>query len=272
MTHPTAREPSPQMTDGFAAAYEATAHRITGPVSIAALDLVGIAPGLQVLDIAAGAGALSGPAAERGADVLATDIAPGMVRRLAERLRPFPRCAAAEMDGEDLRLADASFDAAFSIFGVILFPNWRKGLREQARVLRPGGVGCVATWRSLPGGGPFMVMASALRAVFPDRPPPPSPPGMMALSDPDALAAGMEEAGFEDVRIHQVEGIWRGSLGDAYLRDLNALHGYMKAYADLDEADQALVRAAMLRIVDAQAEHGVVEFRTPVLIAVGRRG
>jgi hypothetical protein len=84
------------MGDDFAAVYEATAHRITGPVSNTALDIVGVGPGTRIVDIAAGAGAGSGPAAERGAAVLATDIAPGMVRRLAERLRPFHRCEARE--------------------------------------------------------------------------------------------------------------------------------------------------------------------------------
>jgi NAD(P)-dependent dehydrogenase (short-subunit alcohol dehydrogenase family) len=164
MTDPTSRANNPQMGDDFAAVYEATAHRITGPVSNIALDLVGT----RILDIAAGAGALSGPAAERGATVLATDIAPGMVRRLAERLRPFRRCEAREMDGEALAVPDASFDAAFSIFGVMLFSDWRRGLREQVRVLRSGGKACVATWGEPPGGGPFIAMGAALRSVFPD--------------------------------------------------------------------------------------------------------
>ena len=62
------------------------------------------------------------------------------------------------MDGEALTVADASFDAAFSIFGVMLFSDWRRGLREQARVVRPGGKACVATWAEPPGGGPFVVM------------------------------------------------------------------------------------------------------------------
>src|SRR6516165_7182483 len=155
MTDPMSRANNPQMGDDFAAVYEANAHRITGPVSNTALDIVDVGPSTRILDIAAGAGALSGPAAERGAAVLATDIAPGMVRRLLERLRPFHRCEAREMDGEALAVPDANFDAAFSIFGVILFSDWRRGLREQARVLRSGGKACVATWGKPPGGGPF---------------------------------------------------------------------------------------------------------------------
>jgi len=127
--------------------------------------------------------------------VLATDIAPGMVRRLAERLRPFHRCGAREMDGEALAVPDASFDAAFSIFGVILFADWRRGLREQARVLRSGGKACVATWGQPPGGGPFIAMSAALRSVFPGVSPPPPPSGMIALCDADRLSAEMSAAG-----------------------------------------------------------------------------
>jgi SAM-dependent methyltransferase len=194
---------SPEMGDHFAAVYEATAHRITGPVSNTALSLVGVGPGTRILDIAAGAGALSGPAAERGARVLATDVAPGMVRRLAERLRPFRQCEARQMNGEVLTVPDASFDAAFSIFGVMLFSDWRRGLREQARVLRSGGKACVATLGEPPGGGPFIAMGAALRSVFPDLSPPLPPSGMLALSDPDRLSAEMSAAGLASIEVQR---------------------------------------------------------------------
>jgi len=75
----------------FAMTYEASAERLTGAFSRAALAMVGgIGPGVRVLDVAAGTGQLSVPAAEAGARVLGTDIAPGMVARMAERLRPTP--------------------------------------------------------------------------------------------------------------------------------------------------------------------------------------
>jgi 2-polyprenyl-3-methyl-5-hydroxy-6-metoxy-1,4-benzoquinol methylase len=76
----------PMMSDDFARAYEQTAHRITGPISLTALNMAGSAgDGTRLLDIAAGAGALSVPAAQRAAYVLAIDIAPGMVKRLVKR-------------------------------------------------------------------------------------------------------------------------------------------------------------------------------------------
>ena len=61
MTDPMSRANNPQMGDDFAAVYEANAHRITGPVSNTALDIVGVGPSTRILDIAAGAGALSRP-------------------------------------------------------------------------------------------------------------------------------------------------------------------------------------------------------------------
>lgn len=49
------RAANPQMSDEFARVYEESAHRITGPISLAALDMTGgIGPGTRWLDIAAG--------------------------------------------------------------------------------------------------------------------------------------------------------------------------------------------------------------------------
>jgi SAM-dependent methyltransferase len=259
------------MTDDFARVYEQSAHRITEPVSVAALEMVGIGPSTRLLDIAAGAGALSVPAAEKGARVVATDVAPGMVRRLAERLRTFPGCEAREMDGEALGFGDQSFDAAFSIFGVMLFSDWRRGLREQARVLRTGGKGCVATWRDPPGGGPFVLMASALRSIFPDRPSPASPEGMAVLSDPGQLEAEMRAGGFDQVEVRELQGTWKGPAGDAYFQETEALHRYMRPYAALDEAGRARVKSKIRLLLDEHTVREAVELPSAVLVGIGTR-
>ena len=262
---------NPQMSDNFARVYEQTAHRITGPISLAALNMAGsVGDGTRVLDIAAGTGALSIPAAQRGASVLAIDVAPGMVKRLSAKLEPFPGCEAREMDGEALELEDNSFDAAFSIFGVILFSDWRRGLREQARVLRSGGKGCIASWRRPPGGGPFHIMALALRSVFPGCVLP-RPDGFIALSDPARLAGELRESGFVDVDVREVEGVWEGPVGDAYLEETRELHSYMPPYAALEAKDRAKVDDAIRSLVSASSFDGRVSLRSPALIAVGTK-
>jgi len=259
------------MSDDFAQVYEASAHRITEPVSVAALEMVGVGPSTRLLDIAAGAGALSIPAAEKGAKVVATDVAPGMVRRLAERLRTFPSCETHEMDGEALGFGDQSFDTAFSIFGVMLFSDWRRGLREQARVLRRGGKGRVATWRDPPGGGPFVLMASALRSTFPDRPPPPPPESMAVLSDPGRLEAEMRAGGFDQIEMRELQSTWKGPAGDAYFEETEALHRYMRPYAALDESGRARVKSAIRLLLDERTAQRTVELPSTVLVAVGTR-
>jgi|GEM_PF-256037 len=263
---------NPYMGYDFARAYENAASRITGPISIAALDLVGnIGPDTQLLDIAAGTGALSVPAAEQGASVLAIDNAPGMVRRLSERLTGFPRCEARLMDGQALVIANASFDAALSIVGVSMFAEWRKGLRELVRVLRPGGRGCVATWRKPPGGGPFLVMAQALRKVFPDHPAPAAPEGFVALSDPARLGDEMREAGLTDVSVIEIEATWEGPAGEAYLEELKELHPYMGPYRMLTSDQRRAVDEAILAILDKITWNGRVTLSSPVLLGLGIR-
>jgi ubiquinone/menaquinone biosynthesis C-methylase UbiE len=263
---------NPHMTDEFARIYELTASRITAPVSMEALRRVGpIGPGTRLLDIAAGAGALSVPAAHSGASVLGVDIAPGMVRLLSERFAPFPDAAARLMDGQALALEDGSFDLAFSIFGVNLFPDWRKGLREQARVVRPGGKGCVATWHRPPGGGPFIIMARALHSVFPDRAPPAPTEAIIAMSDPARLANELEAAGFIDVEVEPIDAIWHGPAGHAYIEELQGLHRHMAPYAALNAQERGRVDDALLRIVDDLATGGRVRMVSPVLLAIGKR-
>jgi SAM-dependent methyltransferase len=263
---------NPHMTDDFARVYELTGNRITAPVAMEAFRRVSpVGHGARVLDIAAGAGALSIPAAFSSASVLAVDIAPGMVNLLSERLAPFPDAEARVMDGQALEIEDDSFDLAFSIIGVSLFADWRAGLREQARVIRPGGKGCVATWHRPPRGGPFVIMAQALRAVFPDRAPPPPPEGFIALSDPARLAAELQAAGFVDVAVEEIQALWQGPAGGAYLDELHDLHRYMAPYAALDDVERRKVDDAILRVVDDVAEGDRVRIVSPVLLAVATR-
>jgi len=56
---------------------------------------------MRFLDVAAGTGALSIPAARLGAQVMATDISPAMVKRLNARAREegLPNLDARVMDG-----------------------------------------------------------------------------------------------------------------------------------------------------------------------------
>ncbi len=73
--------------DKFAAGYDDAVTPFTMRIAEDALRRVDIRPGIRLLDVAAGGGALSIPAARLGAQVLATDFSPAMVGRLNARAR-----------------------------------------------------------------------------------------------------------------------------------------------------------------------------------------
>lgn len=263
---------NPFFSHDFAKTYERTGNRVMAPVGFEALRLTeGLVRGKKILDIGAGAGSLSVPAAYCGANLTAVDFAPGMVDLLSERLSAFPNATVKCMDGQSLAFDDDSFDIAFSIMATPFFENWRKGLSEQYRVVRNGGSACVAVWKTLPGGGPFLIMARAMKSAFPHNPPPPAPDGFVTLSDESRLNTAMTEAGFDEVQVTEFEAVWHGPTGEEYLREMRGLHSYMLPYRTLSVSDQAKVDHAILAILGEYTSHEQIIIRTPMLIAIGQK-
>lgn len=169
------------------------------------LQRAGLRPDMRVLDVAAGSGGLSIPAARAGAQVLATDISPAMVERLETRAREegLSNLAARVMDGHALDLEDDTFDVAASQFGVMLFPDLPRGLGEMARVTKPDGRVVLITM-----GPPSEVeflgfFVDAVKTADPDfeglpMDPPPLP---FQVSDPETLREKLADAGLTDIRV-----------------------------------------------------------------------
>ena len=73
--------------DAIAAGYDRTNTPSQMWLGSEGLRRAGLRPGMRFLDVAAGSGALSIPAARLGAQVLATDLSPAMLERLERRAR-----------------------------------------------------------------------------------------------------------------------------------------------------------------------------------------
>jgi len=127
--------------DAIAAGYDEFVAPGEASFATEALGRVALRPGRRFLDVAAGPGGLSLPAARLGADVLATDWSPAMVERLQVRASDegLGRVEARVMDAHVLDLAGDQFDVTGSEFGVMLVPHQPAALREMVRVTRPGG-------------------------------------------------------------------------------------------------------------------------------------
>lgn len=160
--------------------------------------------GMRFLDVAAGSGALSVPAARLGAQVLATDQSPVMLELLQARAQKEGlNIETRVMDGHALQLDDESFDMAGSQFGVMLFPDMPKASREMARVVRQGGRVLISAY-----GDPHQIeflgfLVGAVQSVRPDfnGPPMDPPPLEFQLADPERLRKELAAAGLKDVKV-----------------------------------------------------------------------
>jgi ubiquinone/menaquinone biosynthesis C-methylase UbiE len=174
-----------------------------------ALDIVGLQPGEKVLEVACGTGRLALHAARsKLADVHAIDFAPALIHGLQAEIEAHPADVTARvMDGAALEYPNATFDVACSAFGVLLFPDWVKGLAEMARVTRPGGRVAVVTWAE-PRRGPVSPWVRLLGRDFPEALPLPFTPGAAALDTKDGVTAALGAAGWDAPHAEEVT-FWR---------------------------------------------------------------
>lgn len=111
------------------------------------VEAAGIRTGAKVLDVAAGSGATSIPAALAGGDVIASDLTPELLE--AGRHAAIAAQVAiqwVEADAEALPFGDASFDVVLSTFGAMFAPRHQVVADELLRVTRPGGTIGLTTW------------------------------------------------------------------------------------------------------------------------------
>ena len=169
---------------------------------------LGLGPGMRLLDVGTGSGALAIPAARLGARVVAVDIAPTMIERLRARAgkEGLPDLDGRVMDGHALDLKDDTFDVSASQNGVSLFPDLAGGLAELVRVTKPGGRVLIVAFGPLKKVEFFGFFMGALQAAVPGFTPPPTdpPPLQFQVADPDLLRRRLTEAGLTGVTVEAV--------------------------------------------------------------------
>ena len=149
-----------------------------GPRLVEACD---IGPGMRVLDVAAGTGNASIPAAQRGAEVTASDLTPELFeagRRRAES--ESVELEWVEADAENLPFEDGSFDVVMSSIGVMFTPHHQQAADELVRVCRAGGTIGLLSWTA------EGMIGALFRTMGPFAPPPPpgaQPPPLWGSED-----------------------------------------------------------------------------------------
>lgn len=244
-----------------------------------ALRAAEIGKGMTFLDVAAGSGALSIPAARLGARVVATDQSSIMLDLLRSRAgKENLEVETRVMDGHALKLEDSTFDAVGSQFGVMLFPDMPKGVREMTRVAKPGGRVLLIAY-----GDPHRIdflgyLIEAIQSVRPEFQGPPSepPPLEFQLADPERVRSELTGAGLGNVGVQTIiettefpdgDTLWDWIISSNPIVE-RILGGALKLTVD----ERTTVREALGKLVRTRSETGgPVRLSNPVNIGIGTK-
>jgi ubiquinone/menaquinone biosynthesis C-methylase UbiE len=193
-------------------------------VSQRLIELAEIKPGQRVLDVATGIGEPSITAAKvvgTGGHVLATDISRQMLAIAKERaiaLRLQDIIEFKESDAENLDLANSSFDAALSRWGLMLIPNLDVVIGKIYSSLVSGGRFAAAVWADATKVPVISLATRTIASQIQMSAPPPGVPNPFSLADTNKLENSLARAGFRDIHIDNVIVTYEFDSGKDYCR------------------------------------------------------
>ena len=167
-----------------------------------ALELAAVTGECSILDVACGPGTLSMGVAHRVATVHAIDFSESMIEIFRKTVEDRGidnikiRCG----NAQELPFDDERFDAAFSMFGLMFFPDRQRAYSEIMRVLKPGGKIIMSSWAPVSQSPAMQAMFGAVKTINPDLPEPQA--DVESLENPEFFKGELEGAGFKDVEIH----------------------------------------------------------------------
>lgn len=234
--------------------YALMAEEVMAPLGPALVKATNIRPGVRVLDVAAGSGNISLPAAATGATVVSTDLTPELLQR--SRARAEARGLTIdyrEANAHALPFGNGEFDVVMSAIGVQFATDQQRAAAELVRVCRPGGTIGLISWT------PEGFFGRMLATIRPYRP---------SLSHPVPPAALWGRPGYVAALLGSQIGeitSTRGMLAVNRFDNAEAVHAYFKqhygptieAYANIGhnrvltaELDAQLVELAQQHLSD----------------------
>jgi SAM-dependent methyltransferase len=230
-----------------AEAYDRLVGRYGPPLASALIGFAGVEPGMRALDVGCGPGAL--------AAALAGRLGPASVSA-ADPSEPFAEACRARLPGvevvvagaEALPHADGSFDAVLSQLVVNFVGDAEAGVREMARVTRPGGTVAACVWDYAGEMTLLRAFWDAARDVDPERAAAADEGVVMRWCADGELAELWRAAGLRDVRFGSlvVSAAYAGfdDLWSPFPTGVAPSGAFCRA---LDDERRAALRDALLR-------------------------
>lgn len=212
---------------------------LIAPMGPALVRAAGVGPGQRVLDVGAGTGNATLPAAATGADVVGTDIAPELMA-VGERAAQEQGLDIAWQvaDARRLPFPDASFDVVLSVLGAMFAPDHEATARELLRVCRPGGMIAMANWT--PDGEVGRYFAILNRYA-------PAPPGPRptAWGEPEYVTRLLAPAAVTTRRSH-VRLVFTGTPAEVVAYYRTHFPPVITTFAALDDAQAAALETELI--------------------------
>ena len=225
--------------EGPAENYDRFVGRYARPLSVLFASHAGIEPGMRVLDVGSGPGALTETLAGLvGPDhVAAAEPSPSFAEACAARV---PEADVREAAAEDLPWEDGTFDAAVAQLVLHFMKDPLAGLREMQRVVKPGAVVAGCTWDT---SGRMTMLGTFWEAALALDPSAPAETGRARLGKPEELRELGTAAGLDDMSVEPLDVSVTYQEFDEYWEPFTAGVGPTGAYCvSLDPPAQEALR------------------------------
>jgi len=231
----------------------------------------------RILDSACGPGVVTQlileKAKEQGVDpgpyVLGIDNSQGMIDQFEGKKQTLGWTTAESktMSAETLTgLEDGSFDAVIMNFGIFALPDAVKGAEEMRRVLKPGGVAIISTWKKSVPVDILEGVVGAIRPAEKDTVFPVSKDWLKA----EKLTQVMTGGGFEDVHVEQFDSYWKNDSPEEFLEGLTGPF-WQRIWSHWSEEEKERIKPEILKRLLAEQNDGGSSVDMIAWICVARR-
>lgn len=202
------QKPNPFSTnepwDLVASGYAETTMQMLAQYAAVAVAASKLKQNSTVLDVACGPGTLALMVARQVGHVHGIDFSESMLAIFRQNITRdgHNNISIRHGDAQALPYSNEMFDAAFSMFGLMFFPDRNKGFAEMFRTLKPGGSIAVTSWAPVDQSPAMLAMFGALRAIKPELPEPQR--AVATLENRAVFEQELLDAGFRNVAVRCV--------------------------------------------------------------------
>lgn len=265
-----------QFWNEFSEDFERFAVPYLKPYGYRLLELAEIKKGESVLDVATGTGepafGVASLVGESG-KVVGTDLSEGMlqVARRKAKTKNLKNIEFVQMDAENLRFPDNSFDVVLSRFVLMLLADSKKCLSEIRRVLKVGGRLVLSTWSQKEKVPTFSINEEVFHKRLNLPEPPDGTPDFFRFGADNFLKSELLAAGFnpKNIYIEHTCPIMSFESEDEYWNFVTSSPATKKAVQALNDQEQKGLKQALKEVLKKYKVDGKIQIPQEAVIAKG---